>query len=225
MKRCEHGRRKERCKECGGSAFCEHGRIKATCKECGGSALCKTPHCVTRGNKKYNGHCLPCCIQLFPELKVSRNYKTKENDVVSKIVEYFPGMSWVSDKKVVDGCSSRRPDLLLDMGSHVIIVEIDENAHEGYDNTCENKRLVQISMDLQHRPTVFIRFNPDAYTDKDGRCVRSCWRLNKMGIMTVPKTKQVEWNERIKQLLSRIQYWIDHPPAKTIEIDWLFFNT
>ena len=79
-------------------------------------------------------------------------------------------------------------------------------------------------MDLQHRPTVFIRFNPDAYTDKDGGRVRSCWRLNKMGIMTVPKTKRVEWNERINLLLSRIQYWIDHPPTKTIEIDSLFFN-
>ena len=40
-KKCEHNKPKDRCKECGGSAFCEHGRWKSTCKECGGSAFCE----------------------------------------------------------------------------------------------------------------------------------------------------------------------------------------
>jgi hypothetical protein len=39
---CPHGREKRRCKECGGSGICLHGRIKSQCKECGGSAIC--PH-------------------------------------------------------------------------------------------------------------------------------------------------------------------------------------
>ena len=39
--RCEHGRRKESCKECGGSQICEHGRVRATCKECGGGSICE----------------------------------------------------------------------------------------------------------------------------------------------------------------------------------------
>ena len=38
---CEHGRRKSRCKECGGSSFCEHGRRKSRCKDCGGSSICE----------------------------------------------------------------------------------------------------------------------------------------------------------------------------------------
>jgi hypothetical protein len=38
---CEHSRRKQECKECGGSAICEHGRIKSRCKECGGSGICE----------------------------------------------------------------------------------------------------------------------------------------------------------------------------------------
>ena len=32
---CEHGRRKDRCKECGGCGICEHGRRRTHCKECG----------------------------------------------------------------------------------------------------------------------------------------------------------------------------------------------
>ena len=38
---CEHGRQKDRCKECGGASFCEHGRIKNQCKECGGALFCE----------------------------------------------------------------------------------------------------------------------------------------------------------------------------------------
>jgi hypothetical protein len=40
--KCEHGRRKDQCRECGGSGVCPHGRIKHTCTDCGGSGIC--PH-------------------------------------------------------------------------------------------------------------------------------------------------------------------------------------
>ena len=39
--RCEHGRKRSRCKECGGSYICEHGRERSHCKECGGSSFCE----------------------------------------------------------------------------------------------------------------------------------------------------------------------------------------
>jgi hypothetical protein len=220
---CEHGRQKPQCKDCGGSQICEHGKPKPKCKTCGGSALCKSDHCETTGNKKYNGYCLPCCIQVCPDIQVSRNYKTKERDVVDRITQTFTSFTWVADKKVQDGCSLRRPDLLLDMGSHIIIVEIDENKHTDYDCSCENKRLMQISQDLQHRPIVFIRFNPDSYTNQAGVLIKSCWRLNKLGVMQIIKTKQTEWEERIAALKQQIQYWIDNPTDKTIEIVQLFY--
>ena len=38
---CQHNRQKTQCKECGGSSICEHNRYKSTCKECGGSGICK----------------------------------------------------------------------------------------------------------------------------------------------------------------------------------------
>ena len=110
------------------------------------------------------------------------------------------------------------------MGSHLIIVEVDENKHTGYECSCENKRLMQLSQDLQHRPIVFIRFNPDGYTNQEGEVIRSCWKLNKTGLMSIMKTKQKEWNERIKCLIAQIQYWSDHPTDKTIEIVELFYD-
>jgi len=220
---CEHGKQKSRCKECGGSSICEHDKLKSRCKKCGGSQLCKTENCETRGIQKYNGYCLPCCIQIHPEIEVSRNYKTKEKDVVDRINQTFANFTWVADKKIQDGCSRRRPDLLLDMGSHIIIVEIDENKHIDYDCSCEHKRLMELSQDLQHRPIVFIRFNPDSYTNTDGILVKSCWKLNKLGVMTIKKTEQKEWEERIDALKEQIQYWIDNSSEKTIEIIELFY--
>jgi hypothetical protein len=221
---CEHGKRKSRCKECGGSDFCEHGKFKSYCKECGGSALCKSSWCHTIGIRKYNGYCLNCCINICPEIKVSRNYKTKEKEVVDKIKEKFPDFTWVSDKKVEDGCSKRRPDLLLDMGDYIIIIEVDENKHTDYDCSCENKRLMELSQDLQHRPIVFIRFNPDSYINQDGNKITSCWRTNKQGVMQIMKTRMSEWEERINILNQQIQYWIDNKTNKTIEIIQLFYD-
>ena len=217
---CEHEKQKAQCKECG---CCKHGKLKRYCKDCDGSALCKTPLCETYGNRKYNGHCLTCFIHLFPDEPNVRNYKTKEKDVVDRITQTFTNFTWVADKKVQDGCSRRRPDLLLDMGSHIIIVEVDENKHTDYDCSCENKRLMELSQDLQHRPIVFIRFNPDDYTNQDGILVKSCWKLNKLGVMQITKTKQKEWEERIESLKQQIQYWIDNPTEKTIEIIELFY--
>ena len=40
-KRCEHGRERSRCKDCGGSGICEHGRQRSRCKDCRGSSICE----------------------------------------------------------------------------------------------------------------------------------------------------------------------------------------
>ena len=221
---CEHDKIKRQCRECSGTAFCEHNKRKSHCKECGGSALCKSSWCDTApSNPQYEGYCLSCFFHLFPEKPNTRNYKTKEKDVVDRITQSFPNFTWVADKKVQDGCSRRRPDLLLDMGSHIIIMEVDENKHTDYDCSCEHKRLMELSQDLQHRPIIFIRFNPDDYINQEGILVKSCWKLNKLGIMQIQKTKQKEWEERINSLKQQIQYWIDNPTEKTIEIIELFY--
>ncbi len=207
-----------------------HDKRKDRCKDCGGSRLCKSPWCETHVESiKYEGYCFPCFVN-DPRnhgKRVFRNYKTKEKDVVDKITKFFPQVTWITDKIIQDGCSSRRPDLLCDLGSHVLLVEIDENKHVSYDSICENKRVMEISRDLYHRPIVLIRFNPDEYitTRHDGTTrVKSCWTLNKLGVMHVPKDRQREWEERISTLKNHVMYWINHPSEKTIEIIKLFYS-
>jgi hypothetical protein len=223
---CKHNINKHNCKECYGSSFCKHNKEKKRCKECGGSALCKSSWCeIGPKNKKYNGYCLICYIHLFPDQPNSRNYKTKEKATTEFILEKFPieSYTWLTDKKIQDGCSRKRPDLLLDLGYQVIIIEIDENQHTDYDCSCENKRLMELSQDVGHRPLVFIRFNPDEYLNKDGK-VTSCWAINGQGICTVKKTKQKEWAERLEALNAQIQYWLENKTEKTVEIIQLFYD-
>uniref|UniRef100_A0A6C0DQ75 Endonuclease n=1 Tax=viral metagenome TaxID=1070528 RepID=A0A6C0DQ75_9ZZZZ len=167
------------------------------------SKTCISEWCNTNtNNSKYNGYCLFCYVNLFPDNPVSRNYKTKEKNVVDFVLENFPQFTWVSDKKVKDGCSRRRPDLLLDLGYQVIIIEIDENQHIDYDCSCENKRLMEISKDVGHRPIVFIRFNPDSYVNRRNECIKSCWKANQKGIFIINKENNKEWNNRLDMLIS-----------------------
>ena len=104
------------------------------------------------------------------------------------------------------------------MGSHILIVEIDENQHRGY--SCENRRIMELSQDVGHRATIFIRFNPDSYI-RDGKKITSCWRLNKLGVLTI--CKRGEWEERIQTLLSKIRYYIDNPMDKIVEVIELYY--
>jgi hypothetical protein len=186
---------------------------------------CKTPLCSTRVDRKYDGYCLFCYVNTFPYKPVSRNYKTKELSVVEYVKLKYPELSWREDKKIQDGCSKRRPDLLLDLGYQIIIVEIDENQHINYDCSCENKRIMELSQDLGHRPIIFIRFNPDDYLFNQTK-ISSCWGNTKQGICIVKKTKQKEWNERLNILKNQINYWInpDNITDKTIETIQLFYD-
>jgi hypothetical protein len=186
---------------------------------------CKIPLCLTRIQEKYEGYCLYCYINIFPEKPVSRNYKTKEFAVVEFVKNCFQNVTWITDKKIQDGCSRKRPDLLLDLGYQIIIVEIDENQHIDYDCSCENKRIMELSKDLNHRPIIFIRFNPDKYK-KNNSIITSCWSINKNGICIINKSKKTEWDERLNILKLQIEYWINpkNKTDKTIENIELFYN-
>jgi hypothetical protein len=185
--------------------------------------MCKTHLCSTRVQEKYDGYCLYCYINLFPDKPVSRNYKTKEYAVVEYIKTKFPEYNWIADKIINGGSSKRRPDLLLDMGVQVIIIEVDENQHMGYDCSCENKRLMELSQDLGHRPIVFIRFNPDDYEDS-GKNISSCWGNDKKGICVVKKSKIKEWSERLNKLDDQVKYWISNTTGKTVEVIQLYYD-
>ena len=108
----------------------------------------------------------------------------------------------------------------------MIIIEVDENQHSDYDCSCENKRIMELSQDVGHRPIVFIRFNPDNYKKRDGTNVSSCWGTDGNGICVVKKSKKKEWQGRLNCLKNTIDYWIvqENKTNKTVETIELFHD-
>jgi hypothetical protein len=145
--------------------------------------------------------------------------------VVEFVKSTFPEYSWVCDKSVENGCSKRRPDILCDLGYQVLIIEVDENQHIDYDCSCENKRIMEISQDINHRPLIFIRFNPDDYKKGETR-ITSCWGVGKSGTCSIKRNKKSEWEMRLQTLQNQIIYWTspENQTNKTVEVVQLFYD-
>ena len=141
------------------------------------SKRCKSEWCDTYVKNKYQGYCYHCFTHLFPNHKLSRNYKTKENEVIEYIKSKF-----------------------------------------------KNIRTMEISKDINHRPMVIIRFNPDDYINDEGIKIQSCWRSTKNGVVLV-KNRNEDWNIRIKKLRKRLKFWLKNIPQKTIIQEKLFYDT
>ena len=193
------------------------------------SKTCKNEWChlLVKANSRNEGYCLNCCIHEFPDKKVFRNYKTKECAVAEYIKTEFSDVDWIIDKVVNGGCSKRRPDLLLDMGYQVIIVEVDEHQHKPYDTTCDIARINDLFTDVGDRPIILIRFNPDKYVKKDGTTVPSCWGIHKNGICALKNDKRTEWQHRLECLKEKIDYWVNKPEnedVKPIETVLMFYD-
>jgi hypothetical protein len=76
-----------------------------------------------------------------------------------------------------------------------------------------------------HRPIVFIRFNPDDYIE-NGNTIKSCWVINNKGLSVIKKSKKEEWANRLEALQNQIDYWInpENKINKIIEVIQLFYN-
>lgn len=224
---CDHGMIKYTCVVCKGASICEHGKRKTQCKDCGGSQLCKTNMCERIAqNKKYQGYCYRCFINIFPDSELVRNHKTKERAVADYIREQFPQYTILLDRRVPDGCSLRKPDILIDFGEYVLIIEIDENQHQSYDCSCENKRLMILFEDIGSRPMVMIRFNPDRYYDHKGQSIPSCWGYTEeKGLCHIKPNKKREWLQRLESLRDTIQLMIEYKGIrKEIDVVHLFYD-
>lgn len=185
------------------------------------------PRCECCGitTVKANGnHCLYCSINLFPNLPRVCNYKTKEKAVADAVRSWFPDLDWAFDRVVHGAGSGRRPDIRLDMGTYVLIIEVDESQHRTYECICENKRVMQLYVDCGQRDVVLVRFNPDSYVNASNCKVPSCWGLTpSRGILVVKKAK--DWEHRLAALKRALHLAFEHGAAgKTVHEMRLFYD-
>jgi len=190
------------------------------------SKRCKTPLCeILAMKKKYKGYCYRCFINTFPDSTIVCNHKTKERVVTDYIREQFPDLTIILDKRIEDGCSSRRPDIFIDLGEYTLVIEIDETQHNTYECSCENKRMMELFQDAGSRHMVMIRFNPDQYYDHEGKSIPSCWEYTKdKGLCHVKPNKQKEWQNRLDILQQYVKHICENRIDKEIHVEHLFYD-
>ena len=124
--------------------------------------------------------------------------------------------------------SGRKPDVLIDMGEWVVVVEVDEGQHkqDSYKSTCENKRIMQIFDDMGRRPTVFIRFNPDNYVDAAGIKVSSPWTVDGRtgSALHVSADNRSVWQTRLEALASAMERAMSNRPEQDVSIVKLYYD-
>ena len=164
------------------------------------SKKCISPDCDknTRTQQKHlKGFCSTCFHIKYPDISYDRNNKTKERLIVNHIVKQFPDFKFILDKAI--GPNSHRPDMLLELDDKVIIIEIDEYQHKGYNNELLRLNIIQKAI---NKKLICIRFNPDSFT-KDNVKTSSCFKLNDKKIFEV--VKKDEFDNRLKHLYKYIK--------------------
>lgn len=242
---CEHKKLKSMCKDCNGVSICEHDKLRTRCNICNGGSICEhnkrrdncvdcsTPeklceHCncaFMSRNTIYQPYCFRCFCIKNPDADVSRQYKLKELYLQKELINTFNTeekyvnmkLPIIFDKTV--GLSGKRPDVFIDLGSHSIIIECDENQHKDYN--CENLRIIQLFNDLQNRPMVMIRFNPDKYININNEKIHGCFQYKNNKFIGV---NTEEWELRYIKLIEILDFHLNNIPIKEITMEYLYYD-
>jgi hypothetical protein len=176
---------------------------------------------------------------LHPDVKIPRQFKLKEHYVMDALKEHYKDTLTMTFDKCIqrmhsqshqndvgnkciqsiegEGCCKHRPDLFIDFGTHCLIVEIDENQHANY--ICEQKRMIALYEAIGFRKVVFIRFNPDGYSEGTQK-YKSPFGYTPTGMVSINKEEMVR---RITRLIEQIDI-VKEEPQEPLTIHYLFFN-
>ena len=172
----------------------------------------------------YDGRCVRCFIDTNPDdprAKAAKNYIHAKELTVREFLEgVFPQYKWTFDKRMnVSGYRLRfvgtrrqfRPDAMAKRGRRIIVVEIDEHSHKGYECAKEREREQYIVDAHPEYKVVLVRFNPDEYTDYLGKRWPSCFSppTKVEGKVHVNKTQQKQWQQRLEALSACIDTLLD----------------
>lgn len=102
------------------------------------------------------------CSYCEPKNNNTKYQKTKEWKIVNFLKKELPDRNFIHNKSVGTICTQNRifPDILFDLETHHVIVEIDEHQHRGANYNCEEKRMRDIIANIG-TSCYFIRYNPD----------------------------------------------------------------
>lgn len=171
----------------------------------------------TSTNPNYKPYCSACFFDLNPNETRTINFKTKEFAYINPLKEIYPDL--IQDRVIEGGVSRHRPDGLLYLDTHVIIVEIDEGQHTCYNDIHEDGRLQDIYKDLNGRKMKVIRLNPDGYSIS-GKRVKGSFVRKKEGL----EMQNAEFNRRLTALKDEFARSVSTIPEEEVVIVRLYYT-
>lgn len=166
-----------------------------------------------------DGMCLSCYSFMNPDDPKVTNFLVKEKFLVNYLKTTWPEYTWKYNK-FLNTCAKYRPDLLLDMGTHVVIIEIDEHQHNAQNyKDCDLKRSLDILAELA-RPLIMLRINPDKYMSKDGKKHKPLFKNVKKKLVLDEKV----WDERRVEIDARFKECIAKPTEFFTQVNLFFDN-
>ena len=216
-----------KCLQEGCTNFAIYGRIKAKPEFCeehkkNDHKLLTNRKCLECGSVDIldiNLKCFICCPESFNDRK--RHLKEEE---VCNILSDSKHSDFISHDKVptdVKYCKdSYRPDILYNCLTHYLIIEIDENMHRGYDTYCERTRMYNIAQDLG-LDTIFIRYNPDKYRDKNNELQNPTMSFRKerlLEMITYCKSQTPKNKEEFLRVVYLYYNGYDHTQSFDLQI-------
>ena len=119
-----------------------------------------------------NGFCVSFC-SMIEQSKLYKKYQKKKEMAIKNLLEKHIDIPlYMYDEKGDNGCSTSKPDFVYHLGTHILIIEVDEKQHKSYKNCGETKekseaiekrRMYNLSSEFDGLPLIFIRYNPDNY--------------------------------------------------------------
>lgn len=124
------------------------------------------------GLSKYDGYCATCFKHCFPEdiRSTEINPMSREQRVRDAIIANFRDKGFIFNRPLHTkggGCdcpSRRRIDNYVFLNGTILAVEVDEEAHQTYNQNDEKNRYDELLTDYGGK-MVYIRFNPDPTSD------------------------------------------------------------
>ena len=121
-----------------------------------------------------SGVCVNFC-SLEEKDRLMKKYVKKHEESIGLLLKAEIDLNLTYRDEIIDqNCSKKRPDFVYHCGTHILIIEVDEDQHKSYRCTAygDNKegrikgeqiRMFEIAQSFDGLPVIFLRYNPDNF--------------------------------------------------------------
>ena len=135
----------------------------------------------------------------------------KKEDAVVRHLRRAIDVPFIYDESPGFECTRKRPDIRFEMPTHDVIVEVDENQHRQYDESCECARISEIVGAIGGKSVVFIRYNPDNV--RYGGKIHGVKAAERIDLLVETVTQEIK-RESTEFAVRLVQLWYDSPVAE-----------